>query len=103
VFLISTQVVQWAMGTKLNELEPWARIGLVVLSIVMIAIFFYGVIMWPDAPIKECGAGYCGKHSQAYTVADYRSFKRWETALFTVWPIGIVASLYLRTRKRKVS
>jgi hypothetical protein len=91
------------MYTKMSELELCARIGLIIGSVGMIALFFYGVIMWPDAPIKECGAGYCGKHGLVHTAADYQSFKRWETALITVWPLGMVVGLYLRTRKRKVS
>lgn len=73
------------------------------ITAVMLVIFFYGLIRYPDAPIKPCAvaSGFCGKQNQARTLAEYEAFKRWETLLMICWPIGTVALIALGTRRRR--
>ncbi|KJC35881.1 hypothetical protein UP09_32435 [Bradyrhizobium sp. LTSP885] len=70
-----------------------------VIAIVMGAVFFYGMVRFPDAPLHECATGFCGKQGQPHTIADYRAFNAWQTTLFVIWPFGLV-SLYLLQRDK---
>ena len=56
----------------------------------MILLLWGGAIRFPDAPIKECPPGYCGKGSGEHARDDYRLFQIWETTLWIYWPIGIL-------------
>jgi hypothetical protein len=93
------------MGIRLRELEPRARMGVIAIFAVMFSVLIYGVVRYPDAPIQECraGTGYCGKHNTVRTMADYQAFKRWETCLIILWPIGFISLIALSGRKQKVS
>jgi hypothetical protein len=64
----------------------------------MLAIFFGGIALYPDAPLHECSgiSGYCGKQGQPHTAADYHRFMVWQTALFVTWPIGFIAIAILK-------
>jgi hypothetical protein len=53
---------------------------------VSLCLFAYGVVMYPDGPIRPCGeAAYCEKGGTSRSEAEFRAFKRWEiTTLITV-------------------
>jgi len=91
------------MGINLREIAPKARTGMIAIFATMFAVLIYGAIFYPDAPIQECraGTGYCGKHNEVRTAADYEAFKRWETGLLIVWPIGMLFLLILSSKKRQ--
>ena len=44
---------------------------------VMFASLLYGAVLYPDGPIRQCnfGSGYCGKHGEVHTLADYEAFR----------------------------
>ncbi|HEV2162533.1 MAG TPA: hypothetical protein VGR52_09925 [Stellaceae bacterium] len=74
--------------------------------LVMFATFGYGLVLFPDAPLKRCvgahASGYCGKNGQLYTAADYATFTTWQTTLFIVWPVGLaIVVVLLRPKIRR--
>jgi hypothetical protein len=58
------------MRVRLNELS-WDKIGVFLILVGMATLLYYGIFTWPDAPIKECGIGYCGKYGNIHSVGDY--------------------------------
>ncbi len=65
------------------------------ISAIMLVIFFYGILRFPDGPIHPCGINrYCGKQGQPHTLQQYRAFKSWETTFVYIWPVGLL-SLWL--------
>ena len=50
------------------------------IGLVMVVLFVYGLIRYPDLPIRECPSGYCGKQGQPHTAAEYRAFNAWQRA-----------------------
>src|SRR6266576_5940636 len=69
------------------------------IGLVMVVLFVYGLIRYPDLPIRECPSGYCGRQGQPHTAAEYNAFKIWQTTLFIVWPIGMLIMLLFAARK----
>jgi hypothetical protein len=68
----------------------------------MAALFIYGLVRFPDAPIHASANGqYQGKQRQAHTYSEYRAFKTWETCFFITWPIGMVALALLQRYEKK--
>ena len=70
----------------------------------MVSVLIYGFARFPDAPIRECAGpgGYCGKHGKPHTEAEYRSFATWQSVLFSLWPLGMLALflIWLADRER---
>jgi len=63
------------------------------------AWFGWGMVKFPDAPIRPCGAAYCGKQSQPHTQIDFERFHAWETGLMFGWPFVLASFGWLaRTR-----
>jgi predicted secreted protein len=71
------------------------------IALVMVVLFVYGLIRYPDLPIRDCPSGYCGRQGQPHTAAEYNAFKIWQTTLFIVWPIGMLIMLLLQRGKPK--
>jgi predicted secreted protein len=71
------------------------------IGLVMVVLFVYGLIRYPDLPIRECPSGYCGRQGQPHTAAEYNAFSIWQTTLFIVWPIGMLIMLLLQRGKPK--
>ena len=71
------------------------------IGLVMVVLFVYGLIRYPDLPIRECPSGYCGRQGQPHTAAEYNAFKIWQRTLFIVWPIGMLIMLLLQRGKPK--
>jgi hypothetical protein len=66
--------------------------------IVIGLLWIYGVYFYPDAPIKRCDDGFCGKHGPTRTLAEFRSYEKWESLLFFSFFLGFLSLLYLRTK-----
>src|SRR2546423_4384384 len=73
------------------------------IGLVMVVLFVYGLIRYPDLPIRECPSGYCGKEGQPHTAAEYCAFNAWQITLMIGWPIGMAAMLFLQHEKLKGS
>jgi hypothetical protein len=64
------------------------------------AWFFWGMVKFPDGPIRPCGVAYCGKQSQPHTQIDFDRFRAWETGLMFGWPFVLASFGWLaRTRR----
>ena len=63
------------------------------------AWFLWGVVNFPDAPIRRCGVSYCGKQSQPHTQTDFDRFCTWETGLMFGWPIVMLGLWWLARRR----
>jgi hypothetical protein len=58
--------------------------------------FVYGVIRYPDAPIRPCGAdSYCGKQGQLHDRGEYEGFQLWEGAMPWVLVLFFLGLAYL--------
>ena len=55
-------------------------------ALVAAATLIYGIVNFPDAPIRPTARGYTGKTGTTRTEEDYRAFQQWETALLVVFP-----------------
>lgn len=54
------------------------------ITALVMALFFYGMIQFPNAPIKPCGTEYCGKYGAKVTREVYEAFVIWERTLLIV-------------------
>jgi len=61
-------------------------------------LWTYGVYYYPDAPIRRCGDGFCGKHGLTRTLAEFRSFENWESVFFFSFFLSFLLVLYLKTK-----
>jgi hypothetical protein len=78
----------------------WRRNASVVIGTMMLILFGYGLVRFPDAPLHTCvDHGYCGKQGQPHTQGELETFEIWQNALFLIWPIGMVV-LYVLNRDR---
>jgi hypothetical protein len=82
---------------------PKAQLLTYIIGVVMVVLFAYGLIRYPDLPIRECSSGYCGRQGQSHTSAEYRAFNAWQITLMIGWPIGMAAMLFLQHEKLKGS
>jgi hypothetical protein len=80
---------------------PKAKLLGYVVSVVFAAVFLYGAVRFPDAPIHECAGGYCGKRGILHTAAEYRDFNVWQSTLLIVWAAAIGLSLLVWGRGDK--
>ncbi|WBS05570.1 hypothetical protein OU994_15410 [Pseudoduganella sp. SL102] len=95
---------------KMKSVQDWLFKGrhfkLQALSFAIVAcclaVFFYGLITYPDAPYKPCVDGpYCGKTGKHHSYETYRDWNRWEGVLIACWPFGLLAAFGLnRLRKQ---
>jgi hypothetical protein len=66
------------------------------------AVFFYGMFMFRDAPYKLCVEGhYCGKTGIRHSYEEYEKWKQWEGVLIICWPFGIAAAYGLRHLRKQ--
>ena len=89
------------ISTPKQRPVPKAQLLPYLIGLVMIVLFVYGLIRYPDLPIRECPSGYCGRQGQPHTAAEYNAFSIWQTTLFIVWPIGMLIMLLLQRGKPK--
>ena len=67
---------------------PKAQLLTYIIGVVMVVLFAYGLIRYPDLPIRECPSGYCGRQGQPHTAAEYNAFSIWQTTLLSFGPSG---------------
>jgi hypothetical protein len=91
------------ISTPKQRPVPKAQLLSYIIGVVMVVLFVYGLIRYPDLPIRECPSGYCGKQGQPHTAAKYRAFNAWQITLMIGWPIGMAAMLFLQHEKLKGS
>lgn len=65
------------------------------IATLFIALFLYGFIQFPSAPIKPCGIEYCGKNGSKVPREIYETFLIWDRALLIS---TILVALYGWTR-----
>ena len=70
------------------------------------ATLLYGVIAFPDAPIREVATSYYeGKYGVPHTREEFERFKLWETTVFAAFgltaALGIVAVAEEKLRRRE--
>lgn len=58
-----------------------------------VAIGFYGIYNFPDAPIRPTDRGYVGKTGKQHTEAEYEAFSVWKKAMFIVFGSAFVLGL----------
>ena len=80
-------------------------LGLLLISIFCaVSVGIYGIYNFPDAPLKQNGEIYTGKHGKPYTKEDFERFVRWKNALFVSFAasfmLGFTFTL-LETRGRR--
>lgn len=64
-----------------------------IISAGYVALFGYGFFAFPDAPIKPCPNGFCGKFSSTYSETDYQTFVMWDRSLMIATVILVIYSL----------
>jgi len=74
--------------------EDLARAIFIVIGV----LWTYGVYYYPDAPIRRCGDGFCGKHGPTRTLAEFQSFENWEGLFIFTFILGFLSVLYLKTK-----
>jgi hypothetical protein len=52
-------------------------------ALIAAATLVYGIIAFPDAPIRQTGSGYIGKQGAPHTREDYERFKLWEKLILS--------------------
>lgn len=60
------------------------------LAAVAVGLLFYGVYMWPDAPIRWTPNGYMGKTKVPHSQESYDAYLQWQQTLFVLVPTMIV-------------
>jgi hypothetical protein len=60
--------------------------------------FCGGLILFPDAPIRACASGYCGKQGQPRTPEDFGHYRIWQWGLTFGWPAVIFGVWWLFPR-----
>jgi hypothetical protein len=88
----------WLLRGRHFKLQALS-LGILVCCLV---VFFYGLIMFPDAPYKQCvDDPYCGKTGKFHSYETHENWKGWEGALFVCWPFGLLASYGLRRLRKQ--
>ena len=52
-------------------------------ALIAAATLVYGIIAFPDAPLRQTGSGYIGKQGAPHTREDYERFKLWEKLILS--------------------
>lgn len=69
--------------------SPIEKILRLIVPSVMVAVFLYGIIFYPDAPYVRCSHGFCGKTGHHHSEAEFYACNLWQAALAFVWLIGL--------------
>lgn len=92
---MSSQAVEMAARDRqaARRRGPVAKALLVVCLLAALfaaATLVYGVIKFPDAPIREAGSNYVGKRGAPRTREDYERFKLWEKLIFASFGLAFL-------------
>ena len=92
-------------------MRPRGPLSKAVLGAFLASVFFaaavgvYGIVTFPDAPIRATAAGAVGKTGRAYDREHFERFTAWKTALFAAFGVVLVAGVAMAVddgrRKRK--
>ena len=66
----------------------------VPLFLAFLACLVVGIVLFPDAPIRQVGETYVGKGDHPHTAEDYRWFRRWESVYLVTGIVAVLSSLY---------
>ena len=59
----------------------------------------FGIVRYPDSPIKPVGEGFQDKRGRVHSERDYRAFQKWEGSYAIVAvPVALIALISLPTR-----
>lgn len=64
-----------------------------VVSLIAAVTLVYGVIAFPDAPIRQTSSGYVGKLGGLHTSDEYEQFKLWEKIVVASFAIAFLTGL----------
>lgn len=64
----------------------------------MVLLLGGGGLRFPDGPIEECPAGYCGKEGMSHTAAEYRLYRVWDITVLIYFPVGLLALAVLNRK-----
>jgi len=76
-----------SVGYDIMKLLPKVSLGLFVCTVSLAA---FGIVKYPDFPIKHTELGYFDKRFNSYFAENYRNYKIWEGSLLIA---GIATSL----------
>jgi len=75
---------------------------LAAIMVLFVSLFAHGIVNYPDAPIRRCGADqFCGKSHRPHTQQEFKDFVTWESWLILSVPPAFVASGILAWRRRR--
>ena len=61
----------------------------------------FGVVRYPDAPIKRVGEGFQDKRGRVHSESNYRTFRKWEGSYAIVAvPVALIGLISLPVRRR---
>jgi hypothetical protein len=72
---------------------PIARVLLaltIAACLLAVATGVYGIYNFPDAPIRQTGNGYAGKHGKPRTAEEFEKFVLWQKVMFVVFPAAFI-------------
>jgi hypothetical protein len=61
-----------------------------VMGLIAAGILVYGIIAFPDAPVRQTASGYIGKHGAPYTQNGYDRFRLWEKLMMTTFGFALL-------------
>jgi hypothetical protein len=64
-----------------------------VAGLLAAATLVYGVITFPDAPIRQTASGYVGKLGDTHTSEEYEQFKFWEKVVMASFGVAVLTGL----------
>lgn len=65
----------------------------IVAGLLAAATLVYGIVTFPDAPIRATGNGFAGKHGTPRTREDFEAFATWESAVLTFFIATVVCGM----------
>ncbi|HTT99224.1 MAG TPA: hypothetical protein VMF58_14330 [Rhizomicrobium sp.] len=72
--------------------------------VVGISVFgFANLLLFPDQPLGRCDGpgGYCGKHGEPHTAADFYRYRDSQMALFVAFAVGLIGLVIIEWKKPK--
>lgn len=75
-----------------------------IFAMVILGMFIYGMVMFPDAPISPSPHGYYGRFGNPHSEAEYQHFVLWSRAYLAVFVLAMVYVIikWVRGKKEKI-
>jgi hypothetical protein len=58
--------------------------------------FGWGLVFYPDAPLRECNGQFFGKWGRPHTAEEYHHFMIWQTWFIALWLFGLAFCFWKR-------